>query len=122
MMTLEDLIRTARTTLDRTAPDELDQVRALGVALASADEQLIGEVRLMAARHDATRAQVVEELRALAAKIGYLPSPLGAGDSASQSRPPAPMRVPMKNIPPIEQRYAPEQFPSFPRVAQRRVA
>ena len=75
MTTLIQQIEEMRIRMNDLATKELGLVRALGDALASADQTLLQEVRNVAAQHEARRDAILNELQMLAARMCALHKP-----------------------------------------------
>jgi hypothetical protein len=64
-----------RGLLTATATHEQSLVKALSDALNQVDHQLVGAIRRVAAEHQARRAEIFNELQALASSIGMFQPP-----------------------------------------------
>jgi hypothetical protein len=74
MTKLAPHIEQARLTLSQTAEQERTLVQALSLELKRFDQQTLQNIRTMAAEHETRRAGILEELQALANRIGaFLP-------------------------------------------------
>ena len=73
MATLTEQIEQLRLQIKQVAVDEHALVKELSDSLRQADKQLLAEVRLAAAEHEARRSTIVGELDALASRIGVFP-------------------------------------------------
>ena len=71
--TLVEQIEEMRIRMHEQARSEQDLVNALGQALRRADERLLEAVRNVAFEHEARREGIMQELHALAARVGALP-------------------------------------------------
>lgn len=71
--TLVEQIEEMRIRMHEESRREQHLVHALGLALKRADEKLLDAVRSVAAEHKSRREDIMNELHALAARIGTLP-------------------------------------------------
>jgi hypothetical protein len=71
--TLVEQIEEMRIRMHEQARSEQDLINALGQALKRADENLVEAVRNVAFEHELRREVIMEELYALAARLGALP-------------------------------------------------
>ena len=75
MTTLIEQIEAMRMRMNELANEEYRLVKTLEDTLASADQQLLEEVRGVAAAHSIRRGVILEELQALARYMCVLPGP-----------------------------------------------
>jgi hypothetical protein len=75
MTTLIQQIEEMRIRMNDLATNEQGLVRALGDALARADETLLEDVRSVAAEHEVRRGAILNELQMLAARMCALHKP-----------------------------------------------
>jgi hypothetical protein len=73
---LRQHVEEMRTSVTQTASNEQSLVKSLGDALNHVDQQLLRDIRKVAAEHEARRAVIFNELQALACNIGvFQPAP-----------------------------------------------
>jgi hypothetical protein len=73
---LRQHVEDMRTSVTQTASNEQSLVKSLGDALNHVDQQLLRDIRKVAAEHEARRAVIFNELQALACNIGvFQPAP-----------------------------------------------
>jgi cell division septum initiation protein DivIVA len=73
---LRQHIEEMRANVTQTASSEQSLVKNLGDALNHVDQQLLRDIRKVAAEHEARRAVIFNELQALACNIGvFQPAP-----------------------------------------------
>jgi hypothetical protein len=73
---LRQHVEEMRTSVTQTASNEQSLVKSLGDALSHVDQQLLRDIRKVAAEHEARRAVIFNELQALACNIGvFQPAP-----------------------------------------------
>jgi hypothetical protein len=72
-MTLVEQIEEMRIRMHEEARSEQHLVNALGLALKRADEKLLQAIRNVAVEHTSRREGIMQELQALAARLGTLP-------------------------------------------------
>lgn len=76
MTKLRQHVEEMRTNVTQTASNEQSLVKSLGDALNHVDQQLLRDIRKVAAEHEARRAVIFNELQALACNIGvFQPQP-----------------------------------------------
>ena len=75
MTKLRQHIDEMRTNVTQTATGEQSLVKSLGDALNHVDQQLLRDLRKVAAEHEARRAVIFNELQALACSIGVFQPP-----------------------------------------------
>jgi hypothetical protein len=75
MTTLIQQIEEMRIRMNDLATNEQGLVRALGDALARADQALLQDVRSVAAEHEVRRGAILNELQMLAARMCVLHKP-----------------------------------------------
>jgi hypothetical protein len=73
-MTLVEQIEEMRIRMHEESRREQHLVHALGLALKRSDEKLLEAVRTVAAEHESRREGIMQELHALAARMGTLPA------------------------------------------------
>jgi hypothetical protein len=73
-MTLVEQIEEMRIRMHEESRGEQHLVHALGLALKRADEKLLEAVRSIAAEHESRREDIMQELQALATRMGALPA------------------------------------------------
>ena len=74
MSKLRQHVEDMRTSVTQTASNEQSLVKSLGDALNHVDQQLLRDIRKVAAEHEARRAVIFNELQALAHTIGAFPT------------------------------------------------
>lgn len=74
-----------RARLTQTSTNEQSLVKSLGDALNHVDQQLVRDIRRVAAEHEARRAVIFNELQALACSIGVFQPPQDMGAIPQQS-------------------------------------
>jgi hypothetical protein len=67
------LVEQTRIRIHDQSGNEQDLVNALGLALKSADEEVLQAVRSIAHEHELRRESIMKELHALATRLGILP-------------------------------------------------
>ena len=77
-------IEEMRLRLSEIASDEQQLVQALGDALDRLDQQLLRDVRSVAAEHELRREEILGELQGLAGGIGMFRAPLAAPPPAEE--------------------------------------
>jgi hypothetical protein len=83
---LIEQIEEMRIRMHEQSRSEQDLVNALGLALKRADEKLLEAVRSVALEHDLRRESIMNELHALAARMGTLPGSQLPGGSLEDAR------------------------------------
>ena len=91
--TLVEQIEAMRIRMHEQARSEQDLINALGQALKRADDKLLEAVRDVAYEHELRREGIMQELHALAARLGALPISMA---------PPEPLQDPRLNLPNYE--------------------
>jgi phosphate uptake regulator len=77
MSTLVQQIEQMRARMEEIAKNDGRLVQALGEALKRADEKLLNDVVELAEEHEARRSSILEELQALACRLGSFPRQIG---------------------------------------------
>jgi hypothetical protein len=85
MTKLRQHIDEMRASATHTATGEQSLVKSLGDALNHVDQQLLRDIRKVAAEHEARRAVIFNELQALACSIGVFQQPPEMGAIAQQN-------------------------------------
>lgn len=103
--TLVEQIEEMRIRMHEQARSEQDLINALGHALKRADDKLLEAVRNVAFEHELRREGIMQELYALAARLGALPISMV---------PPEPLQDARLNLPNYEpNRQRPLPTPAF---------
>jgi len=90
MTTLIQQIEEMRIRMNDLATKEQGLVRALGGALARADQALLQDVRSIAAEHEVRRGAILNELQMLAARMCALHKPREPFAAIEEAPPPSP--------------------------------
>jgi hypothetical protein len=87
MSTLVQQIEQMRARMEEIAKSDGRLVQALGEALKQADEKLLNDVVELAEEHDARRSSILEELQALACRLGSFPRQIDQVPSEQRAPP-----------------------------------
>jgi hypothetical protein len=87
MSTLVQQIEQMRARMEEIAKSDGRLVQALGEALKRADEKLLNDVVELAEEHEARRSSILEELQALACRLGSFPRQIDQVPSEERAPP-----------------------------------